>query len=339
MKRLAALALILAGPFGQAGLQNPGSGSQPPAPLAVRFHHVHYQVEDPSASMSEAAQKLGGRREVVSGIGVGLRLGDTFLIYDRDANADDIEGRLGRHPAVTDGYEAALAWLKSKGLAIEGDALTSDMIQQAAASRYGHIGFAAVAFDEVVAKLGTPLKRSADAALFHAGMVVVEIVRDTNVPDAFWCPMHPDVRSGRSGRCPLCGMDLVPIPPPRVGEYRMDVVVQRNSAGASGVRLTIHDPQTNEVVTNFETVHEKTFHLFIVSRDLEYFAHVHPEPQKDGSFLLKHSLPAGEYMLIADFLPVGGTSQMLQRAIVVGVRARFSIAAGVRALFSQNYVL
>ena len=298
--------------------------SQASAPLAVRFHHVHYQVEDPSAAMNEAAQKLGGRREVVSGVGVGLRLGDAFLVYDREPDDRDVEVRRGPHPAVADGYQAALAWLKSKGVVIEGDRLTSDMIQQAAASRYSHIGFAAVAFDEVVARLGTSLKRTADTALFDAGMVLVEVVRDTNVPDAFWCPMHPDVRSGRTGACPQCGMDLVPIPPPRVGEYRMDVAVQRSSGGANGVRLTIRDPETKEVVTNFETVHEKTFHLFIVSRDLEYFAHVHPLAQKDGSFLLKHPLPPGEYMLIADFLPVGGTSQMLQRAIVIGVRARFS---------------
>ena len=272
--------------------------------------------------MNEAAQKLGGRREVVSGLGVGLRLGDVFLIYDREPDTDLIATR--RHPAVADGYQAALAWLKSKGIAIEGGGLTDEVVRHAAASRYAHIGFAAVAFDEVVAKLGTPSSRNADVALFDAGTVLVEIVRDTNLPDAFWCPMHPDVRSGRPGKCPQCGMDLVPIPPPKVGEYRMDVAVQRTARGADGVRLTIREPDTNAVVTAFETVHEKTFHLFVVSRDLEYFAHVHPLAQKDGSFLVKHPLMPGEYMLIADFLPVGGTTQLLQRAVVVGVRSRFS---------------
>ena len=42
---------------------------------------------------------------------------------------------------------------------------------------------------------------------------------DLDRPDAFWCPMHPDVRAADAGKCPLCGMTLVPIPPPRVGEY------------------------------------------------------------------------------------------------------------------------
>ena len=54
-----------------------------------------------------------------------------------------------------------------------------------------------------------------------------------------------------------------------------------------------------------------------MSRDLEYFAHVHPEQLKDGSFRLDHPLASGEYMLIADFLPEDGTTQMIQRAILV----------------------
>ncbi|MEX1129758.1 MAG: hypothetical protein WEB50_14410, partial [Vicinamibacterales bacterium] len=71
-------------------------------------------------------------------------------------------------------------------------------------------------------------------------------------------------------------------------------------------------------VKDFLTVHERLFHLFIVGRDLEYFEHVHPEAATDGSFVLTHQIPPGEYMLIADFLPRGGTTQMVQRALIVG---------------------
>ena len=41
----------------------------------------------------------------------------------------------------------------------------------------------------------------------------------------------------------------------------------------------------------FEIVHEKLFHLFIVSQDLQYFAHVHPQLATDGIFRLNTSLP------------------------------------------------
>jgi hypothetical protein len=106
-------------------------------------------------------------------------------------------------------------------------------------------------------------------------------------------------------------MDMVPIPPPRVGEYALDVV-----ARARTLQLTVRDPQDGAVVTNFLNVHERPFHLFIVSRDLSTFVHAHPEQRDRGVFVLDQVLAPGEYMLIADFLPAGGTPQVIHRAIV-----------------------
>jgi hypothetical protein len=159
----------------------------------------------------------------------------------------------------------------------------------------------------------------------------MEIVRDPSRAEVFWCPMHPDVRSSYATRCSLCGMDLVPIPPPKVGEYKVDVVVDRTRDGARGLRFTVREPGTFTAVRDFAVVHEKRFHLFIVSTDLEYFAHVHPEQAADGSFVLQHPLPRGDYMLIADFLPQGGTSQMVQRAVIVGDLAEAAVPPALRA--------
>ena len=90
--------------------------------------------------------------------------------------------------------------------------------------------------------------------------------------------MHPGVRSPGTGKCPICGMALVPIPPPRLGEYKIDVtLVPRAGGGASGLQIAVRDPETGDPVTQFIDVHERPFHLFIVSRDLTQFAHVHPE--------------------------------------------------------------
>jgi len=33
---------------------------------------------------------------------------------------------------------------------------------------------------------------------------------DTSIPEVYICPMHADVRQTRAGRCPTCGMNLVP---------------------------------------------------------------------------------------------------------------------------------
>jgi hypothetical protein len=42
------------------------------------------------------------------------------------------------------------------------------------------------------------------------------------------------------------------------------------------------EPGTGAVVTRFEMVDERPFHLFVISYDLESFAHVHPMLQSNG---------------------------------------------------------
>ncbi len=153
-------------------------------------------------------------------------------------------------------------------------------------------------------------------------------------PDAFWCPMHLDQRSAAAGTCAICGMDLVPIPPPRPGEYRLEVgIVTTITSHArpgtpprfSGLQLRVADPD-GKPVTRFVTVHEHPLHLFVISRDLTYFRHVHPEELGtttgvfDGLFDIDlrdlADMRPGPYMAIADVLPYGGTTQMLHRAFV-----------------------
>jgi hypothetical protein len=98
-------------------------------------------------------------------------------------------------------------------------------------------------------------------------------------------------------------MDLVPIPSPRVGEYRMDVAVTpaAGGRGASKLRLTIRDPVADRPVSSFATIHERLLHLFIIDRQLDFFRHVHPEQVSDGVFELRENIPPGKFMVIADF--------------------------------------
>lgn len=139
---------------------------------------------------------------------------------------------------------------------------------------------------------------------------------ETPVP--FVCPMDPEVRSAQPGRCPKCGMKLEAGIREQV-EYplRLQVTPARIPAGRE-LQFSFHvtDPKTGAIVTRFETVHEKLFHLFIVSQDLEYFAHVHPEPRAGGTFLLRTTLPRpGTYRLLGDYYPAGGVPQLEPLAI------------------------
>src|SRR4051794_11134574 len=41
------------------------------------------------------------------------------------------------------------------------------------------------------------------------------------LPDEFSCPMHPEVKSKTPGKCPKCGMDLVPISRDSAVDYQL----------------------------------------------------------------------------------------------------------------------
>ena len=134
------------------------------------------------------------------------------------------------------------------------------------------------------------------------------------------CPMDPGVRSAGPGKCPRCGMTLVlGIPDPV--EYPLDLTL-RPRAPKPGqpveFAFQVREPKTGAPVKRFEIVHEKLFHLFLVSQDLEFFRHDHPVLAQDSVFRWQASLPkAGMYRLLADYYPTGGTPQLTAKTIFV----------------------
>lgn len=134
------------------------------------------------------------------------------------------------------------------------------------------------------------------------------------------CPMHPDVRAAAPGTCPVCKMALVPIDPLAAPDYTVEVQTLPEAIPAGRpfrLRLTVRDSDTRQVVSAFTEVHEKRFHLFVIGQDLEHYDHVHPDQQPDGSWTLDVTVPRpGYYKLFADFLPEGGTPQVIARHLV-----------------------
>ena len=50
---------------------------------------------------------------------------------------------------------------------------------------------------------------------------------------------------------------------------------------------------------------------------MEHFQHIHPEQRPDGAWTIDVTLPkAGHYMVLSDFMPRGGSSQLLARPVV-----------------------
>jgi hypothetical protein len=143
-------------------------------------------------------------------------------------------------------------------------------------------------------------------------------VQDSAV--AFVCPMDRDVTSKTPGLCPRCGMKLVAgIPDSK--EYPVEITTRPPvMEPGKNIQLTfrIEDPKTHALVRDFEIVHEKLYHLFVVSQDLTFFKHIHPELQSDASFRLNATLPQpGMYRVLSDFYPKGGTPQLVVNTLLV----------------------
>ena len=131
---------------------------------------------------------------------------------------------------------------------------------------------------------------------------------------AYMCPMHPDVVKTEPGKCPRCNMDLIPGDPLALPDFAVKVeTTPRVLKPGTPIKFkfTVHHPISGDQAKDFVVIHEKLFHLFVISRDLEEFAHIHPERHADGSFTIEHTLPKpGQYSLFADFLPMGGGGQI-----------------------------
>ena len=155
----------------------------------------------------------------------------------------------------------------------------------------------------------------------------------------FACVMHPEVRQAEEGACPKCGMPLSTIRPSVRGAYSLSVTPRpRVPKPGERVRLNfvVTHPETGARVRDFVLNHEKLFHLFIVSADMNEYQHIHPELDPDGSFTVETLLPrAGLYKLHSDFFPSGGTLQVLHGELATsGYRA--PRRGGVRAALTAD---
>jgi len=136
----------------------------------------------------------------------------------------------------------------------------------------------------------------------------------------FYCPMDPGVHSKNPGFCPRCGMKLVE-GVRDAAQYPVNLITEpAPPRAAESVRLTfgIEDPRTRLPVRSFEIVHEKLYHVFVVSQDLGFFLHTHPERNPNEDFHLDVRFPKpGMYRILSDFYPSGGTPQLTANTVLV----------------------
>jgi hypothetical protein len=86
--------------------------------------------------------------------------------------------------------------------------------------------------------------------------------------------------------------------------------------------LRVQDARGQPVPT-LSLSHGKPMHLFVISNDLQSFAHVHPEP-RGAEFALEHTFETGgDYTLFVDYArPAGGDAPVERHALRVEGPAR-----------------
>jgi hypothetical protein len=138
--------------------------------------------------------------------------------------------------------------------------------------------------------------------------------------NVFICPMDPDVRSNQPGTCRRCGMKLREGIPEPV-EFHLGLTLTPRAAKPNQpeqIKFSVHDPWKDRPVTTFQIVHEKLFHMFVVSQDLQFFLHDHPVLQPNGEFLYTLAFPKpGMYRVLGDFYPDGATPQLIAKTVIV----------------------
>lgn len=157
--------------------------------------------------------------------------------------------------------------------------------------------------------------------LFVLCVSVVPSISQEPENDVAWlCPMHTDYTTDITGKCPRCGMDLVRGAPFDVRDYRLDfrtVPAVVKPGQQTKLLFRVFHPGTGEAIRKFEAVHERQYHLFVISQDMEYFEHIHPKQSADGTWSIDVTLPkAGYYKVLSDFMPGGGSSQFIARPLV-----------------------
>jgi hypothetical protein len=170
----------------------------------------------------------------------------------------------------------------------------------------------------------TPSSRSAAAAAATAERV--RALEQLAPSYEYTCLMHPEIHQAQEGVCPKCGMPLSTVKPGVRGAYRLDVVSSPPEPKPGEVvrlHFVVAHPETGARVRDYVLNHERLFHLFIVSADMNEYQHIHPQLEPDGSFKVETVLPrAGLYKLHSDFFPTGGTLQVLHRELATaGYRA------------------
>ena len=136
-------------------------------------------------------------------------------------------------------------------------------------------------------------------------------------PATYACPMHPEATGKQGDKCPQCGMELVSTANQSDhSTVQLTTIPEVIEAGSRAELILVFKKSGRPI--NLQVAHEKKIHLMVISEDLSWFRHIHPEEQKDGSYKVSETFPhGGRYLLFADYTPAGGSQTISKQEIDV----------------------
>lgn len=150
---------------------------------------------------------------------------------------------------------------------------------------------------------------------------------------SYICPMNCENGKtyDKAGKCPVCGMDLEAMNHEASEKtYYMDFTAnpaQVELGKAAKLSFTPKIKGQDGEAVPLEIVHDKKLHLIVVSKDLSWFDHIHPEYTASDAYEInvlgsdksytngpfKNEVKfetGGEFVLFADYAPTGASHQL-----------------------------
>lgn len=164
----------------------------------------------------------------------------------------------------------------------------------------------------------------------------------SNTPDPnaiYACPMHPEITGKTGDKCSKCGMALVQSDPKTdVQKFVMTFAVLPTSP-ATGQQVKMTFTPTIEgkpgQAVPLDALHEKKVHLILVSNDLSWFDHQHPDFNGVGFDLNYTFLKGGDYLLFTDYMPTGADQQVEKIPVTVSGAAAKPVSYAVTKTTSK----
>lgn len=127
---------------------------------------------------------------------------------------------------------------------------------------------------------------------------------------------------------------------PPAGPFSLNVTAAGAVAAGAPAALTVElRDAAGARVAALDPTADKRIHVMVVSSDLSFATHAHPEAAADGTFALEVTLPsAGSYVAFADFRPAGAPPAVARGTVTVPGDAPAAKALAAKPLPAKTTV-